>query len=82
MPITVILKACQSVSRHCLSSSIEQGNLWEEEMSISQLVLVSREIRTVLTASFLKSTQAEKVVDRTGKPVGEKQLKRTDQDLT
>ena len=40
-------------------------------MSISQLVLVSRETRTVLTASFLKNTQAEKVVDRTGKPVGE-----------
>ena len=37
-------------------------------MSISQLVLVSR---TVLTASFLKHTQAEKVVDRTGKLVGE-----------
>ena len=39
-------------------------------MSISQLVLVSRETRTVLTASFLE-TQAEKMVDRTGKPVGE-----------
>ena len=36
-------------------------------MSINQLVLVSRETRTVLTASFLK-TQAEKVVDRSGKP--------------
>ena len=40
-------------------------------MSISQLVLVSRETRTVLTASFLENTQAEKIVDRTGKPVGE-----------
>ena len=40
-------------------------------MSISQLVLVSRETRTVLTASFSENTQAEKVVDRTGKPVGE-----------
>ena len=37
-------------------------------MSINQLVLVSRETRTVLTASFLKNTQAEKVVDRSGKP--------------
>ena len=36
-----------SVSRRLLSS-IEQGNLWETEMSISQLVLVSRETRTVL----------------------------------
>ena len=62
---------CPSVSRHCLLCSIEQGNLWERETSISQLVLVSRETRTVLTASFLKNTQAEKVVDRTGKPVGE-----------
>ena len=33
--------------------------------------LVSREPRTVLTASFSENTQAEKVVDRTGKPVGE-----------
>ena len=54
-PITAIQKACQSVSRRCLSCSIEQGNLWEKEMSISQLVLVSRETRTVLTASFLKT---------------------------
>ena len=37
-------------------------------MSISPLVLVSQETRTVLTASFLL---AEKVVDRTGKFVGE-----------
>ena len=40
-------------------------------MSTSQLVLVSRETRTVLAASFLKTPQAEKVVDRTGKLVGE-----------
>ena len=33
-------------------------------MSISQLVLVSRETRTVLTASFLKNTQTEKMVNR------------------
>ena len=72
MPITAIRKACQSVSRHCLSCSIEQGNLWEKEMSISQLVLVSRETRTVLAHSkFAENTQAEKVVDRTVKPVGE-----------
>ena len=43
----------------------------ERETSISQLVLVSQETRTVLTASFLKNTQAEKVVDGSGKPVGE-----------
>ena len=50
----------QSVSHHCLSCSIEQGNLWEKEMSISQLVLVSRETRTVLTASFLKTPKLRK----------------------
>ena len=44
----------QSVSRRLLCS-IEQGNLREKEMSIKQLVLVSRETRTVLTASFLKN---------------------------
>ena len=60
MPITAIRMACQSVSRHCLSCSIEQGNLWEKEMSISQLVLVSRETRTVLTASFLKTPELRK----------------------
>ena len=54
-PITAIQKVCPSVSRRCLLCSIEQGNLWEKEMSISQLVLVSRETRTVLTVSFLKT---------------------------
>ena len=39
---------------------MEQGNLWEKEMSISQLVLVSRETRTVLTASFLKTPKLRK----------------------
>ena len=50
-----------SVSRHCLSRPIERGHLWERAISI-RLVLVS-ETRTI--------TQAEKMVDRTGKPVGE-----------
>ena len=49
-----------SVSRRCLSCSIEQGNLREKEMSISQLVLVSQETRTVLTASFLKTPELRK----------------------
>ena len=39
-------------------------------MSISQLVLVSRETRTA-HSKFSENTQAEKVVDRTGKLVGE-----------
>ena len=40
--------------------SIDQGNLREKEMSINQLVLVSRETRTVLTASFLKTPKLRK----------------------
>ena len=59
-PITAIQKACQSVSRRRLSCSIEQGNLREKEMSINQLVLGSRETRTVLTASFLKTPKLKK----------------------
>ena len=59
-PITAIQKACQSVSRLCLLCSIEQGNLMEREMSISKLVLVSRETRTVLTAIFLKTPKLRK----------------------
>ena len=51
-PITAIQKACQSVSRLCLLCSIEQGNLWEKEMSINQLVLVSRGTRAVLKEIF------------------------------
>ena len=49
----------QSVSRRLLCS-IEQGNLREKEMSINQLVLVSRETRTVLTARFLKTPKLRK----------------------
>ena len=40
MLIAAIREVCPS-SRHCLSCSIEQGNLLEKEMSISQLVLVA-----------------------------------------
>ena len=50
----------QSVSRRRLSCSIEQGNLRGKEMSISQLVLGSRETCTVLTASFLKTHKLRK----------------------
>ena len=57
--IASIQKACQSVSRRLLCS-IDQGNLREKEMSINQLVLVSRETRTVLTASFLKTPKLKK----------------------
>ena len=58
MPITAIQKACQSVSRRRLFDRV--GNLREKEMSINQLVLVSRETRTVLTASFLKTPKLRK----------------------
>ena len=40
-------------------------------MSISQLVLVSRETLYSAHSKFSENTQAEKVVNRTGKPVGE-----------
>ena len=56
-PITANQKACQSVSRHCLSCSMDQGNLMERERSINQLFLVSQETRTVLKASFLKTSK-------------------------
>ena len=39
---------------------MDQGNLMEKEMSTNQLVLVSRETRTVLTASFLKTPKLRK----------------------
>ena len=39
MPITAIQKACQSVSHHCLSCSIEQGNLWEKTARTHRLGL-------------------------------------------
>ena len=40
-------------------------------MSIGQLVLVSRETRNSAHSMFSENTQAEKVVDRIGKPAGE-----------
>ena len=42
------------------SSAMDQGNLMEREMSINQLILVSQETRTVLTASFLKTPKLRK----------------------
>ena len=58
-----------SVSRQRQSWSIERGNLWKEAISIF-LVLVS-ETCTVLKISFSVITEAERMVDRTGKPVEE-----------
>ena len=65
-----------SVSQSSLSVAFDRTGKPVGEISISQLVLVSRETRTVPTASFLKSPKLRKMVDRTGK--GRKQLKRTD----
>ena len=39
---------------------MEQGDLREKEMSTNQLVLVSQETRTVLTAIFLKTPKLGK----------------------
>ena len=59
-----------SVSQSSSSSVVFDGsvNLMEKEMSPNQLVLVSQETRTVLTSSFLKTSQIERMVDRSGKP--------------
>ena len=59
-PITANQKACQSVSRRRLLCSMDQGNLMKKEMSTNQLVLVSQETRTALTASFLKTPKLRK----------------------
>ena len=56
---------------HCLLCSIEQGNLWEKEMSINHLGLVSRETPTVLTASFLKTPMLRKWSIDQGNPRSE-----------
>ena len=59
-PITANQNACQSVSRRRLLCSMDQGNLMERQMSINQLILVSQETRTVLSASFLKTPKLRK----------------------
>ena len=71
-PITAIQKACQSLSRLCLLCSIEQGNLWEREREVDQSICFGVTRNTYSAHSkFSENTQAEKVVDRTGKLVGE-----------
>ena len=65
--ITAIQKACQSVSRRCLSCSIEQGNLWEKNVDQSVNFGVTRNTYSA-HSKFSENTQAEKVVDRSGKP--------------
>ena len=54
-----------SVRRQCLSRPIERGNLWERATSIRLVLVYSAHNQ------FLAITQAAKMVDRTGKPVGE-----------
>ena len=50
-----------SVSQSSLSVVFDRtGKPWEKEMSINQLFLVSRETRTVLTASFLQTPKLRK----------------------
>ena len=68
-PITAVRKVCLSVSRQCLSRPIERGNPWERATSI-RLVLVSGNAYSAHN-QFPAITQAEKMVDRTVKPVGE-----------
>ena len=70
MPITAIRKACQSVSRHCLLCSKEQGNLWEKIVDQSIGFGVTRNTYSA-HSKFSENTQVVKMVDRTVKPVGE-----------
>ena len=69
MPITAIRKACQSDSRHCLSCSIEQGNLWDS--NVDQSGFGARKNTYSAHNKFSENILAEKMVDRTRKPVGE-----------
>ena len=71
MPLTAVWKVCLSVSRHCLSRPIERENPWERATSISQLVFGVTRNTYSAHSRFSENTQAENVVDRTGKPVGE-----------
>ena len=69
--MTAIRKACPSVSRHCLSCSIETGKpVGERNVDQSIGFGVTRNTYSA-HSKFSENTQAEKVVDRTGKPVGE-----------
>ena len=60
-PITAVRKVCQSVSRLCLSRSIEQGNLWEKEISINQLVFVSQDHHELQAA---RAEQERKILQK------------------
>ena len=59
-------KACQSVSRRRLLCSMEQGNLRERSVDQSVVFGVTRNTYSV-HSKFSENTQAEKVVDRSGK---------------
>ena len=47
---------------------MDQGNLMEREWSINQENLVSHLTWLVLTATFLKTSKFDRMVDRSGKP--------------
>ena len=76
-PITANQKACQSVSRRRLLCSMDQGTLMERNVDQSVNFGVTRNTYSA-HSKFSENTQAEKVVDRSGKPVGARQLERTD----
>ena len=62
-------RVSQSVSSRRLSCSMEQGNLRRErDVDQSFGFGVTRETRTSAHGKFSENTQAEKVVDRSGKP--------------
>ena len=65
MPITAIQKACQSVSRRRLLCSIEQGNLWEKEISVNWFWCHEKHVQC--SQQVFWNTQVDKLVDRPGK---------------
>ena len=72
MPITAIQKACQSVSQSSLSVVFDRTRKPVGERNVDQSSGFGVTRNTYSAHSkFSENTQAEKVVDRTGKPVAE-----------
>ena len=68
-PITAVRKVCLSVRRQCLSRPIQRGKPVEKS-NIDQFCFGVRNAYSAHN-QFPAITQAERMVDRTGKPVGE-----------
>ena len=72
MPITAIQKACQSVSQSSLSVVFDRTGKPVGERNVDRSIGFGVTRNTYSAHSkFSENTQAERVVDRTGKLVGE-----------